>query len=213
MMACCQCQGLESLFNDKTAAKELKEYRRNGPKTTTQLLISALEAEGVRNLTLLDIGGGVGVVQHELLRAGVCKVTSVDGSSAYLEAARREAERQGTADRVSYYHADFIELAAEIEPADIVTLDRAICCYPDMPALVGLSSQKARQMYGVVYPRDTWWIRLGATVVNFGTWLFRKRYRFFIHPSAEVEAVLSRQGFTERFKRRTFFWQTVIYSR
>jgi magnesium-protoporphyrin O-methyltransferase len=212
-MTCCQCQGLESLFDDKTAAKELRDYRRNGPKTTTQMLISALEAEGVRNLTLLDIGGGVGVVQHELLRAGVRKVTAVDGSSAYLEAARREAERQGTADRVNYYHADFIDLAAEIEPADIVTLDRAICCYPDMPALVGLSSEKAGKMYGVVYPRDTWWIRLGVTVVNFGTWLLRKPYRFFIHPSTEVEAVLARQGFIERVNRRTFFWQTVIYSR
>jgi magnesium-protoporphyrin O-methyltransferase len=212
-MACGQCQGLESLFNDKTAAKELREYHRNGPKTTTQLLISALEAEGVRNLTLLDIGGGVGVVQHELLRAGVRKVTSVDGSSAYLEAARCEAERQGSADRVSYYHADFIELAAEIEPADIVTLDRAICCYPDMPALVGLSSEKAGKMYGVVYPRDTWWIRLGATVINFGTWLFRKPYRFFIHPSAEVEAVLYQQGFTKCFNRQTFFWQTAVYTR
>ena len=112
-MACGQCQGLESIFNDKTAAKELREYRQKGPKSTTRLLIGALEAEGVRNLTLLDIGGGVGVIQHELLRAGVRKVTGVDGSAAYIEAAKREAEHQGTADRVSYHHADFVELAAK----------------------------------------------------------------------------------------------------
>ncbi len=212
-MTCCQCQGLESLFNDKTAAKELKEYRRNGPQSTTRMLISALEAVGVRDLTLLDIGGGVGVIQHELLRAGVRQVTGVDGSAAYIDAARREAERQGTADRVSYHHADFVDLAAEIEPADIVTLDRAICCYPDMPALVGLSAKKAHKMYGVVFPRDTWWIKFGASVVNLGAWLLRKPYRFFIHPSSEVEAVLGQQGFSERFKRRTLLWQTSVYTR
>jgi magnesium-protoporphyrin O-methyltransferase len=212
-MACSQCQGLESLFDNKTAAKELKEYRLKGPKKTTRLLIKALEAEGVQGLTLLDIGGGVGAIQHELLRSGAESVTNVDASAAYIEAARQEARRQGTIELVSYHYADFIDLAEKMGQADIVTLDRAICCYPDMSALVGLSAAKARKMYGLVYPQDTWWLKWGAAAVNFGAWLLRKPYRFFIHSSTGVEDLLGRQGFSQRFKHKTFIWQTVVYAR
>ena len=35
---------------------------------------------------------------------------------------------------------------------DILTLDRVICCYPDMQKLVGLSAKRARKLYGLIYP-------------------------------------------------------------
>ena len=172
-MTCRQCQGLESLFDNKTAAKELKAYRRKGPSKTTQMLIDALRAKGVEAMTLLDIGGGVGAIQHELLKAGINSATNVDASTAYIEAANDEAKRQGHADRVSYHHGDFVQLAPDIQAVDIVTLDRTICCYHDMPALVGLSAARANKMYGLVYPRDVWWIKVGTAIVNFGSRLLR----------------------------------------
>src|SRR3972149_5948454 len=69
-MSCAQCQGIERMFDRRAAERELRQYRAAGPGGTTRLLIDALKAEGVAGLTLLDIGGGGGAIQHELLRAG-----------------------------------------------------------------------------------------------------------------------------------------------
>ncbi len=103
-MNCCQCQGIEDLFNDKLVSKELAAYQAKGPDKTTCMLTDALKAEGVQGLNLLDIGGGVGSVQHELLKAGANQSTDVDASQSYLRAAREEADRRGIADRVQYQH-------------------------------------------------------------------------------------------------------------
>jgi hypothetical protein len=75
-MTCSQCQGIEDLFSEEYVAGELKRYRRRGPDKTTRILIEALKKDGVEGETLLDIGGGLGAIQHELL-------------------ARRRAQRQG----------------------------------------------------------------------------------------------------------------------
>jgi magnesium-protoporphyrin O-methyltransferase len=209
----CQCKGIEMIFNQKSAVRELKQYRRKGPNRTTQMLIDALKTEGIEGMTLLDIGGGVGAIQHELLSAGVRSAANVDASAAYVAVAKEEAERRGHAGLVSYYHGDFIQLAPEIAPADIVTLDRVICCYDDMQALVGLSSARARNMYGLVYPRDTWWMKIRVAIENFVYRLVRNPFRSFVHPTERVDAVVRSSGLRRRLYRKTFLWQVVVYAR
>ncbi len=177
------------------------------------MLIDALKTEGIEGMTLLDIGGGVGAIQHELLSAGVRSAANVDASAAYVAVAKEEAERRGHAGRVSYYHGDFIQLAPEIAPADIVTLDRVICCYDDMQALVGLSSARARNMYGLVYPRDTWWMKIRVAIENFVYRLVRNPFRSFVHPTEQVDAVVRSSGLRRRLYRKTFLWQVVVYAR
>jgi 2-polyprenyl-3-methyl-5-hydroxy-6-metoxy-1,4-benzoquinol methylase len=212
-MDCCQCQGIEMEFNRKKIAKELKRYRRKGPAKTTRMLIDALKAGGVRGMTLLDIGGGVGAIQQELLSAGASGATHVDASTAYLEVAREEAGCQGNAQRISFLHGDFVELAADIPPADIVTLDRVICCYHDMQALVGLSSARARNYYGLVYPRHTWWIRIGFAILNFILGFRNSPFRIFSHPTQAVNAVVRGNGLRQRFYAKSGLWQVVVYAR
>jgi len=212
-MDCCQCQGIETVFDRKTADKELKQYRKDGPRKTTRTLLDALKAEGIEGMTLLDIGGGIGVVQHELLAAGASSATHVDAATAYIAAAKEEAERQGHADRVSHQYGNFVDLAPDIPPADIVTLDRVICCYHDMRSLVGLSAERARRLYGVVYPRDTWWMKAGMRVWNLMQWISRSRFRAFVHPTEAVEAILLEVGLERRSYRPGFLWQVAVYGR
>ncbi len=212
-MSCAQCCGIEAWFKGKRVARELKRYRTRGPDKTTRMLIDALKAEGVEGMTLLDVGGGFGAVSHSLVGAGVRAATNVDASTDYIQAANDEAERQGYTNRVSHRHGDFIDLAREIEPADVVTLDRVICCYHDMKSLVGLSTARARSLIGLVYPRDNPLTEFGSRVINFGLWLQRNSFRVFIHPSEEVDRVIGRAGFARRFYRRTPFWQVVVYRR
>ena len=67
IMGCCQCQGIESMFDKKAAKRELKRYLKKGPSKTTIMLLDAVNKVGVQGLTFLDIGGGIGAIQHALL--------------------------------------------------------------------------------------------------------------------------------------------------
>ncbi len=212
-MSQCQCQGIESLFDQRLAATQLEKVRRQGPQKTTRLLVEALRGAGVQGATLLDIGGGVGAVQHQLLASGVREVTDVDASSAYIRAARSEAERLGFEDRVRYHYGNFLDLAPGIPPADIVTLDRVICCYDDMPALVAASAEKTQRLYGLVYPRWAWWTRLGIRLLNFLHKLRGNDFRIFAHRSETVESILISHGLRRTFLRYAGLWQVAVFSR
>jgi len=212
-MNCSQCQGIEELFNQEFVSKELASYRRKGPNKPTRFLIDALKKEGIQGSSLLDIGGGVGAIQHALLDAGVKNAIDVDASKAYLNAAQEEAQQRGFSERVRFQYGDFVDIASQIPPVDIVTLDRVICCYPDMENLVRLSIERARKMYGLVYPRDIWWMKIGIKIINFICRMQKNPYRGFFHPTRAVEAIVSNNGFKRRFTRRTLAWQVVVYSR
>jgi magnesium-protoporphyrin O-methyltransferase len=212
-MNCCQCQGIEDLFNEQNVARELKEYRSKGSNTTTQILVREIKKGGVEDLSLLDVGGGVGAIQHELLAAGVQSATDVDASHAYLHAAQKEAQRRGVGDRVQFLHGNFVEIAAQVSPADIVTLDRVLCCYPDMELLVQLSASRARKLYGLVYPRDVWWVKIGLRLANFFFRLRNNPFRIFAHPTQTVEALVQKNGLKKTFSHYTFFWQVAVFSR
>jgi len=212
-MNCCHCQGIEAHFDEKKAAKKLKLYREAGPSETTRMLIDALKAYGVNGMTLLDIGGGVGAIQYELLNGGVRTVTNVEASTGYIDVAKAEAQRLGLVDRMSYRHGNFVELAAQIPPADIVTLDRVICCYPDMLAMVNLSATRARKLYGVVYPRTTLRSKIWFLADNVGYWWQGNPFRIFLHPTQAVAATVRRNGLKQCFYQETPRWQVVLYER
>lgn len=212
-MVCPQCVGVEKLFNEKYAQRELKRYQRKGPVKTTRLLIEAIREEGVEDCSLLDIGGGIGAIQLELFESGLGSATDVDAASAYLKTARDEAERRGFADRIEYRLGDFVEEADDIDPADIVTLDRVICCYPDMQKLVSLSAAKAGKIYGLVYPRLNLVMRLARPLINLQCRIKRSPFRFYLHSPAEVDRILRDCGFKRLCESRTPLWQIVVFVR
>lgn len=201
-------------YDEKRAASDLRKYRENGPIPSTQALIEALKAEGVEGATLLDIGGGVGTIQHELLDAGVVHATNVDASSPYLAAAREESKRRGHSDRVTYHHGDFTELAESIPPADIVTLDRVINVYPDWERLAGLAAAHAQRYYGLVYPRDTPFVRLVIFAMNLFFRLLRKPVRASIRSERAIERVAHENGLSPHFARNVGpAWRVAVFSR
>ncbi len=212
-MRCCQCEGIELEFNAEGAESEIEEYRTEGPTETTQFLIDALTDQGVEGLTLLDIGGGVGAIQHAMLSAGASAATAVEASTAFAEAAEDQAQALGWSEQVEVMQGDFVELADTLAPHGIVTLDRVICCYHDMKSLVGLSAARASKLYGVVYPRYVWWNRIGFRVLNLFFWFSRSPFRTFVHPDAGVKSILDSIGMTKVFYRKTTFWQVVVYAR
>lgn len=212
-MPSCQCQGIEREFNARCARKDLRRLRKDGPSRTTRLLIDAIRSEGVTDASMIDIGGGVGAITFALLAAGARCATSVDASSAYDQVARGEAKRRGVADRITFVHGDFTEVAEVIPEADIVTLDRVICCYDDMQQLVDASARRAGRLYGLVYPRDTWWTRFGSRFGNLYLRLTGSPLRTFVHPAAEVALRIRSNGLEPVFQHQTQWWQVAVYRR
>jgi 2-polyprenyl-3-methyl-5-hydroxy-6-metoxy-1,4-benzoquinol methylase len=212
-MSCCgQCAGIEREFNARVAARELSVYRGRGPRGTTKLLIDLLREGPVKGATLLDIGGGIGAIQHELApTAG--RIISVEASSAYLQAQQAEAARRGYSDRAAYLAGDFVALAGSVPNGDIVTLDRVICCYHDMPSLVTLSADRARRLFGAVFPRHTWWNAVGVALLNMVSWLRRSSFRTFLHPPERIDELLRAAGLRQRTVRDTLFWRVAVYTR
>ena len=212
-MTCAHCRDIPRFFDPKVAAQELKRYRRKGPVKTTRILLDALRAAGVKGRTLLDVGGGIGAIQHELLAAGAAQVVNADAAPAYQEAVREEAERRGTADRIEFYAGDFVELAPALPSADLVTLDRVICCYPDMEKLVGASAERARSLWGAVFPREYLGIRIAFRAINLIQRLRRQAFRVYVHPRAGVERVLRARGLDPIAYRKTLLWQVMVWGR
>jgi magnesium-protoporphyrin O-methyltransferase len=172
-----------------------------------------LSAGGVDGWTVLDIGAGVGAVHLSLLESGASAAVDVDVSPAYVAAARDEAARRGLSEKVRHEVGDFVTLAPTVEAADVVALDRVVCCYGDMASLVSLSAARARRRYGLVYPRDRAWIRFGARVANAFSRLFRSRVRIHAHRTAEVDGLIRAAGLAPAAQRTSLIWQMVVYER
>lgn len=203
----------DPIFNDRAARDELRAYRRDGARGTTRRLIDALVAEDVEGASVIDVGAGVGVVGFELLEAGAASLTDIDASHAYLEAARSEAQRRGLSDRAEFHFGDFVGLAPSLERADILALDRVVCCYGDARALTAAATNSSRRLIGLVYPIDRWWVRLGIRAANLALWVGRQSYRGYVHRVRVVDGAIRSGGFERVFLHRGWIWQVVVYRR
>jgi magnesium-protoporphyrin O-methyltransferase len=212
-MDACGCDGFAEMFDRANAEGDRDRYRRKGPDPTTRMLLDLLQPYGVSGSSVLDVGGGIGVVALELLRAGAGQATLVDASPDNLTVARQEARERNLLNRMEFVDGDFVEKAPEIDLADIVTLDRVVCCYPRFEALVGLSAARASRVYGLVLPRDRWLVRLGVRLMNVMFRIRGKRYRAWAHPNRAIDQVVAREGLRPRKERGTFFWRVVVYDR
>jgi len=212
-MGCCQCQGIENMFDKKAANRQLKRYLKKGPSKTTSMLLDAINKKGVQGLNFLDIGGGIGAIQYDLIKAGASNGTSIEASSAFFDVVKEEALQNGLAERVNFKYGDFTATASDVDSADIVTLDKVICCYDNMSELVGLSSKLARKIYAVIYPRDVWWTKLALLMVNFYPRIKGSSFRVFIHPTKKVEEIIFGNGLKRNYYATTLFWQVAIFTR
>ena len=213
MVDACGCDGGFEIFDEKSAEEDLQRYRGHGPDATTATLVDMIRDRGVSGSSLLDIGGGIGVIDHELLRAGAGHAVLVDASGPAVEMARREARRRGTLDRLEFVDGDFVSRASDVDVADIVTLDRVICCYPDVESLVRMSATRARSLYGLVLPRDRRLLRWALPLLNAWFRIRGFRYRTFLHANAKVDALVAAAGLRQVRESRTFMWRVVLYER
>ena len=215
-MNCPLCAGFEKEFSQRTARKDLLKYRVYGPAKYTKIIIDYLVEEGVENRSLLDIGGGIGVIQHELLKHGLAHVVNVDASIAYQETVKEEAILKGFQDKIDFIFGDFVALSEQVSDADIVTLNRVICCYRDMDQLVRKSVSRATSYFAVVYPHNSLFLRIAFRIFNVYYRFTRGGFRIYHHPVNELRRLIYAHNFRQVLRTgvgRLEKWWVEIYKK
>jgi 2-polyprenyl-3-methyl-5-hydroxy-6-metoxy-1,4-benzoquinol methylase len=212
-MPCNCCEITDNAFSENEARSQLRDYRRKGSPKQTRLILEAIRSLHLKKANLLDVGGGIGTIHHELLQDVASTATHVDASAAYLKEAKAETARRRYSERVTFIHADFTDVAAELPEADIVTLDRVVCCYPDFRRLLQAAAEHSRSALALTYPRETWYMRIALHVINFFQKIRRDPFRVFLHPISEMDSLLRREGLERITVRRLFVWEMALYQR
>jgi len=201
------------MFNPRFAKRMAARYRKRGLDKTARHMVELLSQAGVQDATVLEIGGGVGEIQLELLRGGAASATNLELSPAYdAEAARLIAEA-GLADRVQRRLVDIAADPTAVEPADIVVLHRVVCCYPDYAKLLGAAADRARQQLVFSYPPRNPISRAFVAGQNLAFRLAGRDFRTFVHPPAAMLAVLAEHGLRPIAAYRGPVWQVAAATR
>jgi SAM-dependent methyltransferase len=207
---CCRPESYNRLFSAKQARLDAVRYRKRGLRGTSRDLVGL--AGDVAGKTVLEVGGGVGAIELELLAAGADRATNVELSGEYEEEAAALLAERGLSERVDRRVADFVE--EPVEPHDLVVMHRVVCCYPDVDRLVGLAAAHTRRRLLLTYPRERPWTRAGIRAVNLLMRLSGSSFRAFLHPVASMQAAAQREGLAlQRRDRPGLIWENAVFER
>jgi 2-polyprenyl-3-methyl-5-hydroxy-6-metoxy-1,4-benzoquinol methylase len=207
MAGCCPSRDYHRFFNQRFARRLANRYRKRGLDKTAQTMVEFLQGLGIEGASVLEIGGGVGEVQIELLKAGAAQAQNLELSSAYEEQARALAEQAGVQGRLDWRIHNLAESPETVAPADLVVLHRVVCCYPDYERLLGAAADHARRALVFSYPPRNPLSRAFYGVFSMVMRLTRSSFRGFAHPPGAMLAVLEDHGLRRTFQRRSRIWQ------
>jgi len=213
MSDCCSPKGYRWIFSEKNARAEAQSYRKKGLDPTSRRIVDYLKERGVAGRTLLEVGGGVGAIQIELLKAGVTRAISVELTPTYEQVALELLNEAGFADRVERKVTDFAQSAGDFAVADIVIMNRVICCYPDMPVLAGAAADHTGEVLVMSFPKRTWWTRALLLAGNLGLRVTRREFQVFVHPPDQILAEAARHGLRKALDARGIFWEVAAAQR
>jgi magnesium-protoporphyrin O-methyltransferase len=201
------------MFNDRFAHRMAARYRKKGLDKTARRMVELLTQRGVQGATVLEIGGGVGEIQLELLRRGAAWATNLELSPGYEPEAARLLDEARLRDRVSRRLVDIADDPAAVEPADIVVLHRVVCCYPDYAKLLGVAADHARRQLVFSHPPRNPVSRAVVATQNLLLRLGGREFRVFAHPPDAMLAVLAEHGLRPAVAHRGLVWQVAAASR
>ena len=213
MGGCCRPGDYDKLFDEKNARAKAREYARKGLNDDAQRIVDFVRGRLSPGYSVLEVGGGVGAIQLELLRDGAARAVNIELATQYEIVAAELIRERGLGERVERRLGDFVREGGTIAGADVVVMQRVVCCYPDADALVGAGADHARRLLLLTFPVERWWIRVGLAAENA---LFRLRgstFRSFVHSTAAVLAVAQRHGMRVADHHRGLIWQVVAFER
>jgi 2-polyprenyl-3-methyl-5-hydroxy-6-metoxy-1,4-benzoquinol methylase len=213
MRSCCNARGCDEFFTSRMALRAAERYRKKGVDKTAQRILAFLEEHRIEGATVLEIGGGVGEMQIELLKRGAARTLNLELSPAYDDEAMRLVHEAGLDGRVERRLHDIAADPGGVEPVDVVVLHRVVCCYPDYERLLSAAADHARHLLVFSYPPRNMLSRLLLGAQNLLSRLRRKEFRTFAHPPARLLGVVEERGLLLAYAHRPVIWQIAGFER
>ena len=195
------------------ARSEARRYRRGGLDRTSRRIVDFVKTQGVQGRSVLEVGGGIGAIQIELMRAGASRAMSVELTPTYEAVALELLRDAGMADRVERKVMDFAAAGRELAAADIVIMNRVLCCYPDMARLADAAAEHTGELLVMSFPRRSIWIQTALAMANFMFWMTRRGFHLFLHPPARIVATAERRGLAPVLDQRGVLWTVAALRR
>ena len=210
-----QTNEIAGTFNE-LAHDRCCKYKSKGLTASTEVLLHLLtERSGLVGKTVLDLGCGTGFFALETLRQGASSCMGVDLSSAAIHEANEFAKESGLQDRARFEVGN----AASIQhpTADIVVMDKVLCCYPDADSLLKTASASSRELLSFVVPRNEGlmkpMMRVGIGMINLVERVRKTGFRLYLHPLRSLDRLLVDNGFQRSSKAKSRFWLVFLYKR
>ena len=213
MSSCCQPDDYDKVFDEKHARSKARDYARSGLTGDAQRIVDFIRGRMPQGYDVLEVGGGVGEIQLELLKTGAAHVTNVELATRYETTAAELLREHGVTDRVERRLGDFVREAGAVPAADVVVMNRVVCCYPDPDALVSAAASHARRLLVMTFPVDRWWIRLGLRAANLLLAIRGNTFRGYAHVTRNIIATAQRHGMRPALHRRGLIWQLIALER
>jgi hypothetical protein len=213
MAECCYAGEYGEFFSEREADRTARRFERRGLRGSARVLADGVVEAGVDGGSVLEVGGGVGDLQIELLRRGAAEAVNVELSPSWEPAAGRLLERSGLGGRVQRRVGDFVALGEELPRADVVVLHRVLCCYPHWPAMLDAALGRSRRLVAVTVPVDRPWTKVVVAAGNALLRLRGRQFRAFVHPTHRVIATMQAGGFRIRSDHAGLVWRTIVAQR
>lgn len=202
------CGGYEEVFTERQARWVRRRFDRRGLTGPGREIVRWLGSRGlVEGVSVLEIGGGLGEVQVELLQRGARRVTSVELTASWETEAVRLLAAHGLDGRVERVVGDLVHQSGLAGEADVVVLNKVVCCYPDHAGLLRAAGQRARRALVFTHPPRTVPVRAGLCVLNAWQRARGRDYRSFAHPPEAMLQVLRGTGLRPVHSRQAGLWR------
>lgn len=206
-------------FDEWASANARRARSKETVAGVTKPLLDALERTGLAGRTVLDVGCGVGDLMLALLARGASTGTGMDLGAEGIRQARDLASSRGLADRATFVVGD--GAVAPLAAADVVVLNRVVCCYPDVDALIANATGAAQRVFAFTAPVDR---GIVGAFNRVSTWCSNRWYtlrpgkyrgfRVFVHDLDAVERKIRAAGFERTGDDRVrAVWRLEVFAR
>lgn len=211
MDACCgppdDPNRYDAVFDERFARRVARRYGAKGPTAVERRLVEFAVQHGVDGASVLEIGGGVGELQLELLARGAARTVNLELSHEYEREAERLIAAAGVASRVARsVGIDLARSPDSVPRADIVLLNRVVCCYAEAEQLLTAAAGRADRAIAFSHPPRTWITRLIAALENRMYRAGGRSYRAYIHDPKSLHDAVRRAGFEIVVTEPGFAW-------
>lgn len=201
-------------FDQEACCSSSSRPAANGrPGGVSRILLDLLDDAGLSGRTVLDAGCGQGALTLGLSQRGVTGVTGIDLSPQSVAAATQAAERAGVPARFLVANA----ATDMITPHDVVVLNKVVCCYFDVSALLANTSSAARSVVALSMPHSRrlrgMLARLIVGAENAWRRLRGDPFRAFVHDNALIIQTLTRGGWSLTAQRDHWMWRIATFER